>query len=131
MERQNTSKLFLLPALALGLIVAWASYAGTETSIENMSSSMGGSQDWTKVGDCRCEGNNRANCDGPDAYCNNKAWIVRSTTETIAEWEYESSTPNHENDWCYAMCSSDECYQDDWKLHYCKESKPNLPTNDP
>jgi len=41
MERQNPSKFFLLPALALGLIVVWTSYVGTETSIEDMSSSIG------------------------------------------------------------------------------------------
>ena len=116
MERQNTSKLFLLPALALGLIVAWASYAGTETSIEGMSSSIGAGY-WEQKECCKSE--TQYNCDARAGYSCSDVYHYGTTSgeqNTKNEYLYHGDYGGEQ----YSGCDEHGCIR-------CASSQPSLP----
>lgn len=117
MERQNISKLFLLPALALGLIVAWAGYAGTETRIEDMSSAIGAG--WSsRTCDCTRTITYSNGCDGCDQTCYSVSGPDDSTGTT---WTWS-------RDWCYEM--NPDCDKG-VSSAVCQDDEPEDPPNDP
>ena len=115
MERLNISKLFLLPALALGLIVAWAGYAGTETRIEDMSSAIGAG--WSSR-TCDCDNTITYENDCPK--CDVDVYSVSGNSEsTGTTWTY--------SDWCKEMNIS--CGT--MSTAVCQDDEPNDPPDKP
>jgi hypothetical protein len=121
MERQNTSRLFLLPALALGLIVAWTGYAGSETSIENMSYSIGAGS-WINTGD-HCYTDETWTCpskDGTGYNCTVEA--------TKAKWK---DCYNDKPRWSYSgFCEDGDDYncEEGYSASACQEDEPDDPS---
>jgi hypothetical protein len=117
MERQNTSRLFLLPALALGLIVAWASYAGTETSIEEMSSSVGAGS-WEQKQCCKSE--TQYNCTARSGYsCPSNVYHYGTSSgdeNPLNEYAYSGDYCGEQN----SGCANHGCIR-------CASSTPPLP----
>lgn len=117
MKSPNAPKLSLLPALALGLVVAWASYAGTETSIEDMSSSIGAGEWDAKA--CNCESTSTYP-DGCDGDC-----TVTNYSVVLGD---ESTTWTYEHHWCWEM---DNGCDKNHTAAVCQSQKPSNPPYDP